>query len=130
MDLFSIKQDRISRKSYWMTMLILCVVTCGVFAPQVLLYEKMSDALFYILFVIDFFYFVISMILIVIMVRRRLNDAGVSPPDRFTLWVALIPFVLWFSYRLDLDIIGYAYAIISFLIIQVLCLKGSIKKEV
>ena len=122
LSLAEILQGRSSRKSYWMTMLILCVVTCGVVAPQVLLYEAMPDTLLRALFVIDFFYFVISMILIVIMFRRRLNDAGISSPDRITLWVALIPFVLWISQKFDLDTIGYAYAVISFLIIQILCL--------
>ena len=124
MDLLNALQGRCGRKRYWMTMLVLLGITCGIFVPQVILYDHISETLFRVLLTIDLFYFVIVIVMFVFMTRRRLNDAGVSP-DIFTLLVVLISVILWISHRFDLDNIGYAFGGMVFLYIMICCLKKS-----
>lgn len=122
MDFYKEIQGRSSRSNYWVTMLVLFGITCGIFVPQVILYEEMNETIFHILFIIDIFYFVIAIALVVFMTRRRFNDAGI-PPDVFTLLIVLNSVAIWFFHRLKMDDVSYTVATISFLFVLICCLK-------
>lgn len=124
MDFIKALHGRCCRKRYWLTMFVLLVITCGIFVPQVILYDHICETLFGVLLTIDLFYFIIVIVMVVFMNRRRLNDAGVSP-DKFTLLVALIPVILWISRHFGLDNIGYAFGGMVFLYMIICCLKES-----
>jgi len=124
MDISKELQGRCNRTVFWSSMFVWGVVTCGIFLPQVFLFEQMSEVSFRVLMVIDFFYVILSTCFIVFMTIRRINDAGIDHSN-ITIPVTLIPVVAVLSHYLHQERVGYAIVIILLLYIAICCSRKS-----
>ena len=124
MDISKDLHGRCNRTVFWSSMFVWGVVTCGIFLPQVFLFEQMSEVSFRVLMVIDFFYAILSTCFIAFMTIRRINDTGINHSN-ITIPLTLTPVVAVLSHYLHQERVGYAIVSCLFFYIVICCSRKS-----